>query len=60
MSKLKVFKSSQEQTVASWINYLNEIRLEDLLKGLNEQQAHLEEEIKENRKSQKYDSALYY
>lgn len=45
--KLKIFKSSQEQAVASWINYLNEIRLEDLIKELNEKQAHLEDALNE-------------
>ncbi len=41
----KLAKSNQEQAVASWINYLNSLRLEALFKALNEQNVNLENAI---------------
>lgn len=38
----KVIKSSQEQAIASWVNYLNQVRLDRLTKALNEQNANLD------------------
>lgn len=38
----KIVKSSQEQAVASWINYLNQIRLDRLMEALSKEQENLE------------------
>ena len=35
MDNQNVFKSSQEQAVASWINYLNQIRINRLIESLS-------------------------
>ena len=35
-------KSSQEQAVASWIDYLNQIRIDRLIRRLSEEQVNLE------------------
>ena len=32
-----ILKTNQEQAVASWINYLNQIRLDRLMEALNQQ-----------------------
>lgn len=40
-------KSTQEQAVASWITYLNQIRLDELVAKLNQQDINLEEALKE-------------
>ena len=42
MDAAKVVKSSQEQAVASWINYLNQIRLDRLTEVLSREQENLE------------------
>lgn len=42
MDAAKVVKSSQEQAVASWINYLNQIRLDRLMEVLSREQENLE------------------
>ena len=42
----RLAKSNQEQAVASWINYLNHLRLDALSKALNEQDANLGQAIK--------------
>jgi hypothetical protein len=42
MNKTNVIKSNQEQAVASWINYLNQLRLDELTIFLNSQQLNLE------------------
>lgn len=42
----RLAKSNQEQAVASWINYLNQLRLDALSKALNEQDANLSQAIK--------------
>ena len=41
----KVIKSNQEQAVASWINYLNQLRLDRLFQSLNSQNKNYEESI---------------
>lgn len=41
----RVEKSNQEQAIASWINYLNSVRLETLSRTLNAQDANLEKAI---------------
>ena len=33
----RVAKSNQEQAVASWVNYLNQVRLERLMEALQQQ-----------------------
>ena len=38
----KVAKSDQEQAVASWVNYLNQVRLDRLIDALNAQDVNLE------------------
>ena len=43
MDKTKTIKSGQEQAVASWINYLNQERLNQLNKALNKEQLNLNE-----------------
>lgn len=43
MDKTKNIKSGQEQAVASWINYLNQERLDQLTKALNKEQLNLNE-----------------
>lgn len=41
----KVIKSNQEQAFASWINYLNQLRLDRLFQSLNSQNINYEESI---------------
>ena len=41
----KTIKSSQEQAVASWITYLNQIRLDELISKLNEQDLNMEKAL---------------
>ena len=43
----RVIKSTQEQAVASWITHLNQIRLDELIEKLNQQDINLEEALKE-------------
>ncbi len=45
MQAEKVMKSSQEQAVASWINYLNQIRLDRLMEALSNEQENLEKAV---------------
>lgn len=40
-------KSTQEQAVASWVTYLNQVRLDELVARLNQQDINLEEALKE-------------
>ena len=42
MSFLKVAKSDQEQAVASWINYLNQVRLDKLMNAIDTQNINFE------------------
>lgn len=39
-------KSNQEQAIASWINYLNQVRLDTFLNALNRQDVNLENSLK--------------
>lgn len=41
-----VAKSTQEQAVASWIDHLNQLRLDELISSLTKQDANLEESLK--------------
>lgn len=41
MDMENVVKSSQEQAVASWINYLNQLRIDELLKNINQEDINL-------------------
>ena len=43
----QVIKSSQEQAVAAWVTYLNQVRLDELVEKLNQQDINLEEALKE-------------
>lgn len=43
----RTIKSTQEQAVASWITYLNQVRLDELVEKLNQQDINLEEALKE-------------
>ncbi len=40
-----IFKSSEDQAVAAWINYLNQMRLDRLFQGLQEQDLNLGEAL---------------
>ncbi len=42
----KIVKSDQEQAVASWINYLNQVRLDRLFKALQAQNTNLNQALK--------------
>lgn len=39
----KMIKSGQEQAVASWINYLNQVRLDRLMEALQKEELNLNE-----------------
>ena len=39
----KVVKSDQEQAIASWVNYLNQVRLDRLMNALQQQDLNWEE-----------------
>jgi len=43
----RAIKSTQEQAVASWITYLNQVRLDEFVARLNQQDLNLEEALKE-------------
>lgn len=43
--KSKIVKSDQEQAVASWINYLNQVRLDRLFKALQAQNTNLNQAL---------------
>lgn len=47
MSAEKIIKSTQEQAVASWINYLNQLRLNELVGKLLNQDMNLENALRE-------------
>ena len=46
MATKQVLKSSQEQGVAAWIDYLRVLRLETLLDKLSDQDCNLEKAVK--------------
>lgn len=46
MSAGEIIKSGQEQAVASWINYLNQIRLDQLMESLRNEKLNLQEALK--------------
>ena len=46
MNAEKIIKSGQEQAVASWINYLNQIRLDRLMETLRVENSNLQEALK--------------
>ena len=45
MKTTKVLKSSQEQAVGAWIDYLNQVRIDRLLKVLSEQDVNLSDAL---------------
>ena len=45
MKTTKVLKSSQEQAVGAWIDYLNQVRIDQLLKALSEQDVNLSDAL---------------
>lgn len=50
----KAVKSSQEQAIASWITYLNQARLDELIQRLNQQDTNLEEALTELEELKKF------
>ena len=50
MDDTQILKSTQEQAVASWINQLNQIRLDDLVEKLTAQDCNLENALDELQK----------
>lgn len=50
----RTIKSSQEQAVASWITYLNQVRLDTLIEKLNKQDINLEEALMELNELKKF------
>ena len=47
-------KSTQEQAVASWIDYLNQLRIDELIKSLDKQDVSLEQSLLELQKLKKF------
>ena len=45
MEMRKVIKTTQEQAVASWVNYLNQVRLDRLMEALDREQENLNEAL---------------
>ena len=45
MDNNQILKSTQEQAVASWVNQLNQIRLDDLMEKLTAQDCNLEKTL---------------
>lgn len=43
MDETTIIKSGQEQAVASWINYLNQVRLNQMNEVLKQEQSNLNE-----------------
>lgn len=50
----RAVKSSQEQAVASWITYLNQVRLDTLIEKLNQQDINLEDALMELAKLKQF------
>lgn len=50
MSNERIMKSSQEQAVASWINHLNQLRIDELIQNLTQQDINLENALQELEK----------
>jgi hypothetical protein len=46
MDAVKAVKSTQEQAVAAWIGLINQIRVNELIEGLNQQDHNLQEAMK--------------
>ena len=47
MKTAKTIKSNQEQALAFWVNYLNQVRLNKLMEALNQQDKNLSEALEE-------------
>ena len=47
MEATKAIKSNQEQALASWVNYLNQVRLDKFIQGLNLQDKNLLDALKQ-------------
>lgn len=45
MNTEEIVKSGQEQAVASWVNYLNQVRLDELYSALQQQDVNLEQAL---------------
>ena len=45
MDKERIIKSNQEQAVASWINYLNQIRINQVVESLQQQNENLQDAV---------------
>ena len=50
----RTIKSTQEQAIASWITYLNQIRLDELVEKLHQQDINLKEAMKELNELKKF------
>lgn len=50
----RAIKSTQEQAVASWVTYLNQVRLDELVKKLNQQDINLEDAMNELNEIKKF------
>ena len=50
----RAIKSTQEQAVASWITYLNQVRIDELIAKLKQQDINLEEALKELNELKKF------
>lgn len=50
----RAVKSTQEQAVASWITYLNQVRLDNLIERLNQQDINLEDALNELAKLKEF------
>ena len=53
MNGVKIIKSTQEQASAAWINYLNQLRLDELFDALSKQDMNLENALIEMNKLKK-------
>ena len=45
MKSSNIIKSSQEQAIGAWIDYLNQVRIDELLKTLSEQDINLSDAL---------------
>ena len=41
----KIAKTSQEQAIAAWVDYLNQVRITDLIASLNQQDGNLQDAL---------------
>lgn len=58
MDTVQIAKTSQEQAVAAWINYVNQLRINELLEKLTAQDSNLEQALSELQKAKVNIAAL--